>query len=190
LTAMSQSSSLLELFLTFLKIGAVMFGGGYAMIPILRYEVVVRHGWLSEQEFLDIVAIAESTPGPVAVNAATYIGYKVGGVPGSILATTAVVLPAFLVILGIAVALRVYYEHPVVRGMLRGIRAAVLGLVASALVLLVRGVFAGLGVHASAATAIIAALVFIAVTVFDLDPIVMIGASALIGLVLHMIGVL
>jgi len=96
------SQPLLELFLTFLKVGLVMFGGGHVMIPILRYEVVERYRWLSEGEFLDLVAIAESTPGPVAVSAATYVGYRVVGVVGSVVATVAVVLPAFLTILAIA----------------------------------------------------------------------------------------
>jgi len=181
----AQTASLIDLFITFLKIGAVMFGGGYAMIPILRYEAVVRHKWLTEQEFLDIVAIAESTPGPVAVNAATYVGYKVGGLPGSLVATIAVVLPAFIVMLGIAIALKIYYQHPAVKGVLTGIRAAVLGLVASALVLLIRGMYAGQSLQASLATTTIALLVFIAVTLLDVDPVIMIALSALLGLLLY-----
>jgi len=187
---LAQTAVLADLFLTFLKIGVVMFGGGYAMIPVLRYEVVVKHKWLSEQEMLDVIAVAESTPGPIAVNAATYIGYKVSGLPGSIVATVAVILPAFLVILGVAIALKKYYQHPVVKGVLTGIRAAVLGLVASALLLLVKGVFAGLSLQASIATVAIALLVFTAVTVLDVDPVIMIAVSALIGLLLAALKIL
>ena len=89
---------MLTLFLTFLKIGAFTFGGGYAMIALLENEFVEKKGWLDRDEFLDMAAIAESTPGPVAVNSATYLGYKIGGVAGAALSTLAVCLPSFVII--------------------------------------------------------------------------------------------
>ena len=89
---------LVKLFLTFLEIGAVSFGGGYAMIPLIR-EKVLMNEWMTESEFINIIAISESTPGPVAVNMATYIGSERGGIFGAMLATLGVVLPSFLIIL-------------------------------------------------------------------------------------------
>jgi len=180
---------LLDLFLTFLKIGAIMFGGGYAMIPILRYEVVVRHHWLSESEFVDLIAIAESTPGPIAINSATYIGYKIGGVLGSALATLGVVIPPFAVILVIAIFLQRFYENFYVRSVLNGIRGVVVGLVISALITVIRGTFKGLGHGATIATATIAVAAFIAVELLDVDPIIVIALSALAGLALGLLGV-
>ena len=182
-------STYLTLFITFLKIGAVTFGGGQAMIPILRYEVVVRNNWLSEEEFLDLVAIAESTPGPVAVNSATYVGYKLGGVIGAAVATLAVVLPAFITILGVAIALERFYENYFVRSLLNGIRGAVIGLFAAALVTVVRGVYKGLLPLSSVAVTVIAIAVFISITIFDADPIIVIALSALAGLLLGVAGI-
>ncbi|MEM0490165.1 MAG: chromate transporter [Ignisphaera sp.] len=175
---------LIELFLTFLKIGFVMFGGGYAMIPILRYEVVLRHQWISEQELIDIIAVAESTPGPIAVNSATYVGYKVGGFLGAFLATMAIVLPAFMVMLAIAIVLMKFYGNYLVRGVLNGIRGAVLGLILSTVLMIVKGIVKGVAISNSLAIFFIAIAVFICVTFLDIDPVILIGASALIGLVL------
>ena len=89
---------LLKLFLTFLKIGAVSFGGGYGMIPLMREEVLL-HSWIGEETFLNFIAVSESTPGPIAVNMATFIGSSQGGILGAFVATLGVVLPAFLIIL-------------------------------------------------------------------------------------------
>ena len=88
----------LELFLTFLKIGAFTFGGGYAMLPLIQAEVV-SHGWMEQQAIIDFIAVSESTPGPFAVNMATYIGSEIGGIFGSVCATIGVVLPSFVIIL-------------------------------------------------------------------------------------------
>lgn len=180
---------LIEIFLTFLKIGVVMFGGGYAMIPILRYEVVVRRQWISEQEFVDLIAIAESTPGPIAINSATYVGYKVGGIAGSALATLGIVIPSFTIILCVAIALSRFYTHKLVRGVLNGIRGAVVGLVLSALIVLIRGVLKGLAPISTIITLGIALAIFISVAVLDLDPVMLIALSALIGLILALIGI-
>ncbi len=185
--SMADIYTLMILFITFLKIGAFVFGGGYAMIPVIRYEVVERHGWLSEDEFIDLIAIAESTPGPIAINAATYIGYRVGGIAGSILATLAVVTPPFTVILLIATILQQFYTHPIVRALLNGIRGAVVGLVTSALITIITGVFRNLNSVQTITTISIAAMVFIAITLFKQDPIIMIAISAIIGIVLGVI---
>lgn len=181
-------SILFTLFITFLKIGSVMFGGGYAMIPILRHEVVDRNRWLSEEEFIDVIAIAESTPGPIAINSATYIGYRLGGVLGALIATIAVVMPAFTVILAIATILTNFYQHRVTRSILFGIRAAVVGLIASAFILVIRGAFKELNVLQSIVTVLIAVSVFVAVTKIGIDPVILILISAVVGLILGLAG--
>ena len=89
----NRNKTLLEIFLTFLRIGAFTFGGGYAMIPLIQKETVEKHGWISDKDILEIVAIAESTPGPIAVNSATFVGYRVCGFTGALCATLGVVLP-------------------------------------------------------------------------------------------------
>ena len=123
-----------ELFWTFFRIGAFTFGGGYAMLPLIQRETVEEKRWISEGEILEVVAIAETTPGPIAVNAATFIGYRVAGVPGAVLATCGVVLPSFLIMLLAAFILGHFWEVRAVRYAFFGIRAGVLALIAKALV--------------------------------------------------------
>ena len=120
----------LELFLTFLKIGAVSFGGGYAMISPIRQEVLA-HGWLTEAELMNLIAVAESTPGPIAVNMATFVGSTQGGILGSFLATLGVVLPSFLIILAIAALIRGFLKYKGVQAFLSGVRPCVVGLILS-----------------------------------------------------------
>lgn len=122
-----------SLFFTFLKIGAFTFGGGYAMIPVIQQEVSDKRKWVSTQDILDVVAIAESTPGPIAINSATFVGYKVAGFWGAFAATLGVVLPSFLVILLISAVLRKFQSLPVVQYAFVGIRAGVLALLIKAL---------------------------------------------------------
>lgn len=119
---------LLDLFLTFLKIGVVSFGGGYGMISVLNEEVL-SHGWLTESEILNLIAISESTPGPIAINMATFVGVRTGGILGSILATLGVVLPAFIIILIIASIAKNLLKFKVVDWALKGIRPIVIALI-------------------------------------------------------------
>ena len=121
-----------RLFLTFLKIGAFTFGGGYAMIALLESEIIDKHGWLSREEFLDMVAIAESTPGPVAINSATYIGYRLCGVWGAAAATLAVCLPSFAIIYLISLFFDRFLSLVWVERAFRGIRVCVIYLICSA----------------------------------------------------------
>ena len=130
---------LLQLFLSFLKIGAFTFGGGYAMIALLENEFVSRKKWLDKTEFLDILAVSESTPGPIAVNTATYIGYKVAGVLGSVFATLAVCLPSFIIIFVISLFFDKFLELTWVQYAFRGIQVAVVYLIASAGVKVFKG---------------------------------------------------
>ena len=122
-----------KLFATFFKIGAFTFGGGYAMIPLIQKETVENHKWITEDDILEIIAIAESTPGPIAINSATFVGYRTCGVLGAAAATLGVVLPSFLIILGISYVLREFQELKAVRYAFNGIRAGVLALLFKAL---------------------------------------------------------
>lgn len=122
----------LQLFISFFKIGAFSFGGGYAMLPLLEKEVIKTHGWMSATEFVDIFAISEMTPGPIAVNSATFLGYKVGGVLGAGVATFSVILPSFIVISLIFIFLNRFKNSPYVDMIFTGIRPIVLGLIAAA----------------------------------------------------------
>ena len=116
---------LLNLFFTFFKIGLFTFGGGYAMIALLENEFVSKKKWIQREEFLDMVAIAESTPGPIAINAATYIGYKRAGVLGSASATLGVVLPSFIIIYLISLCVEWFMGFKAVQSAFRGIQVAV-----------------------------------------------------------------
>lgn len=122
-----------ELFLVFLKIGAFTFGGGYAMIPLIQREMADNKKWISEKDILDIVAISESTPGPIAVNAATFVGYQVAGVAGAAAATFGVVLPAFCIIACLATILPKLEQFQAVQYAFWGIRVGVLALLLRAL---------------------------------------------------------
>ena len=118
----------LKLFLTFLQIGAFSFGGGYGMISLIR-EKVLLYGWLTEEELLNMIAVAESTPGPIAVNMATFVGSAQGGILGALFATLGVVLPSFIIILTIAALIRNLLKYAGVKAFLGGIRPCIVGLI-------------------------------------------------------------
>ena len=128
---MKKSKLIFTLFLNFFKIGAFTFGGGYAMLSLLENEFVEKKGWLTKEEFLDMVAIAESTPGPVAINSATFIGYKTAGVIGSVFSTLGVVLPSFIIIYVISLFLDKFLALTIVANAFRGIQACVVYLIGS-----------------------------------------------------------
>lgn len=130
----------LTLFLTFLQIGAFTFGGGYAMIPIIQQEVL-NHGWMTQGEILDFIAISESTPGPLAVNMSTYIGYQTAGFFGAICATFGVVLPSFIIILLVARVLEQFSKSKIVQGAMLGLKGVVVGLIGSAVISTAQTVF-------------------------------------------------
>jgi len=127
-----------KIFLTFMKIGAFTFGGGYAMIPLIQKETVENHKWVTDEDILDVVAIAESTPGPIAINAATFVGYHVAGFAGAVAATLGVVLPSFAIILVISGLLQQFQDLKVVRYAFNGIRVGVLVLMLKALIKMFR----------------------------------------------------
>ena len=127
-----KAQSLGTLFFTFFKIGLFTFGGGYAMIALLEEEFIQRRRWLDKDEFLDMTAIAESTPGPVAINSATYLGYKLAGVPGAATATVAVCLPSFLIIYAISLFFEQFTQLTVIANAFKGIQVCVIYLIFSA----------------------------------------------------------
>ena len=120
-----------KMFRTFFKVGAFTFGGGYAMLPLIQEEVVDKNKWLDDDEFLDIIAIAEVTPGPVAVNTSVYVGYKMEGFKGALVCTLGTILPSFLIILCIAMFFSQYRDNEIINKIFMGIRPAVAALIFS-----------------------------------------------------------
>lgn len=173
-----------DLFLTFTGIGLFTFGGGYAMIPLIERSCVEKKGWITHEEMADIIVIAESTPGPVAVNCATYVGLKKKGVAGAVAATLGVVLPSFLIILLISFFLDRFLEIKWVAGAFRGIKAAVGVLIVDAAVRMIRRV------EKKPLPLIIIAASFIAMTAIDIfslhvSSVALMLTAALAGLVVY-----
>lgn len=129
-----RNRTIAQLFSSFFRIGLFTFGGGYAMIPLIEREAVDRRGWIKREDILDILAISESTPGPLAINSATFVGYKVAGVVGSTLATLGVVLPSFIVICIISLVLEQFMANQCVAWAFQGIRSGVIVLMVNAVI--------------------------------------------------------
>lgn len=137
---MTKMKTALTLFFTMMKIGLFTFGGGYAMLALLENEFVSKRGWMEKEEFLDMVAIAESTPGPIAINSATYIGYKMAGVFGSAAATVGVCIPSFVIIYLISLFFDAFLSFTLVAAAFRGIQACVVYLIFSAGYKMLKGI--------------------------------------------------
>lgn len=187
----------LQLFYTFFKIGLFGFGGGYAMLSMIQGEVVTRHGWISAQEFTDIVAISQMTPGPIGINSATFVGYSTlidaGYTPamavlGSATATFAVILPSFILMLIISRYFLKFQKHLVVMAVFSGLRPAVVGLLAAAALLLMNSENFGSptdDMRSFIISCLIFLVVFIATRHFKISPILMIVISGIAGLLLY-----
>lgn len=187
---------LLELFLTFFKIGAFTFGGGYAMLPMIQQEVLV-HGWLSMEELVDFIAISESTPGPFAINAATYIGVRTAGLVGATCATLGVICPSFMIILLIVRAYQRFQKSPYVIGVLAGLKPAVVGLIAAAVLSVSKEVFFPKGMETSVLSSVpfyVSLGILLLMSYLRLGrkvtPIYLIGLSLVLGLLSGMLGVI
>ena len=128
-----------SLFISFLKIGAFTFGGGYAMIPIIQYEVVNRRKWLSETEFVELLTIAQAAPGPISLNTAVFVGYKCRGYKGALAAIMGVVIPSFVIILAVAMFFHTMRDNRWVDAAFRGMRPAVVALIVAPIVGLAKG---------------------------------------------------
>ena len=170
-----------NLFFTFAKIGLFTFGGGYAMIPLIEKEVVDKKKWISGEELLDVIAISESTPGPIVVNAATFIGKKIGGFVGALCATLGVVLPSFIIIVAVSFFFEAFRELRIVRYAFFGIRAGVLALILKALISMFK----------QSPKELLSYILMISaaglVIFFDVNAIVVIIACALTGVIYSMI---
>ena len=182
-------TSLSALFRSFFKIGLFGFGGGYAMLSMIQGEVVTRYGWVSSQEFTDIVAIGQMPPGPIGINAATYVGFtSTGNIWGSIIATFAVVLPSFILMLTISRFFLKYQKHPVVESIFNGLRPAVVGLLSSAALVLMNVENFGsptIDTYTFVISIIIFLIAFIGTRKYKANPILMIIACGIAGLLLY-----
>ncbi len=169
---------LLSLYWTFLKIGLFTIGGGYAMIPLMEAEIIVIQGWMSASEFLDVVAIAEATPGPVSVNAATFIGYRLAGVAGALTATLGVITPSLVLLLLLSKLLIRAIQDPRTESFLNGLRSALVALI----------FLASYSLGQSAVIDPPSALIFGALLIFSqlksISPLYFIVAGAVLGLLL------
>ena len=179
----------LQLFYTFFKIGLFGFGGGYAMLSMIQGEVVTRYNWVSSQEFTDIVAISQMTPGPIGIYAATYVGFtSTGSIWGSVIATFAVVLPSFILMLTISKFFLKYQKHPAVESVFSGLRPAVVGLLASAALVLMNTENFGSPTK-DTYTFVISVIIFLAAFIgtkkYKANPILMIIACGIAGLILY-----
>ncbi|MDR1949328.1 MAG: chromate transporter [Spirochaetaceae bacterium] len=172
----------LELIWTFFKMGCVTFGGGYAMLPVLERELVQKKGWAAMDEVMDYFAVGQVTPGVIAVNVSTFIGYKKKGIPGGILATLGFVLPSLIIITVIAAFLNSFAQSAVVRHAFGGVRIAVGALVLEAVVKLSAKAIADAG------AVIICAAAFVLSVVFKASPVFLVIASGVAGLLLYMPG--
>lgn len=146
---------LMSIFWTFFRIGAFTFGGGYAMIPLIQRETVESKKWITDDDILEIVAIAESTPGPVAINSSTFVGYRVAGFWGAAFGTLGMVMPSFIVILAISSVLREFQDLQAVQYAFQGIRAGVLALILKALVTMYKKAKKGLFAYIVMAAALV-----------------------------------
>ena len=178
----------LELFWTFFKIGAFTFGGGYAMLPLVQAEVAAK-GWMAGEALVNFIAVSESTPGPFAVNMATYVGNVMGGIPGAVCATLGVVLPSFVIILAVARCYDRFRRSRIVSGCMSGLKPAVVGMIGAALVSTGRTVFFPMGMSADVFTG---AAFYVSIALFALcaalafrkkHPIFIICLSGVLGVI-------
>lgn len=169
-----------NLFLAFWKIGTFSFGGGYAMLPFIQQEIVTNNGWISMNEFMDIIGISQMTPGPVAINSATFVGYKVGGVFGSIAATFGVVLTSFILVSIANKALEKFKESKVVKAALLGMRPVLIALIIDAFIRLAREAY--IDVKSVIITLIVGGVLLSK----KVHPILVIVIAAILGLIFYL----
>jgi chromate transporter len=169
-----------SLYYTFLKIGLFSIGGGYVMLPLIQKEVIEGRGWLTLAEFLDILAVAEMTPGPIAINAATFIGYQTGGFWGAAFATAGVVTPSIILMILAAMFLKHFYRNHWVQGAFTGLRPATIALIAGATIFVTRAAV----IDVMSAIFFIVGLVLLLFT--RLHPIMVLVMSAVAGLLIYL----
>lgn len=171
---------LIRLYLAFLKIGTFSFGGGYAMLPFMQKEIVENNAWISMSEFSDIIGISQMTPGPVAINSATFVGYKVGGIIGSAIATIGVVTISFILVSIISKVLNKFKESIVVRSMLAGMRPILIALIIYAFIDLAKESYLDFK------SIIITIIIGIILLSKKVHPILVIVIAAILGLIFYL----
>lgn len=171
---------LIRLYLAFLKIGTFSFGGGYAMLPFMQKEIVENNAWISMSEFSDIIGISQMTPGPVAINSATFVGYKVGGIIGSAIATIGVVTTSFILVSIISKVLNKFKESIVVRSMLAGMRPILIALIIYAFIDLAKESYLDFK------SIIITIIIGIILLSKKVHPILVIVIAAILGLIFYL----
>ncbi len=176
----SRTVKILRLFWSFLKIGTFTFGGGYAMIPLIEREIIERRGWICRSDFLELLTLAQTAPGPIAVNTSVFVGYKVGGYPGAVAATAGAILPSFVILLAIAVYFADIRENRWVDAAFKGMRPAVVALIAVPAINLAKGM-KWWKIAAAAAAALL-------IWRFGLSPVWFIAVGAAAGIVHAMRG--
>lgn len=169
---------LIKLFLTFFKIGLFSFGGGYAMLPLISREVVETHHWLTSQSFANIIGISQVTPGPLAINTATYVGFKTAGIIGSAAATFGVALPSIIIIYILSLFLDKHGNNKYVGGILKYVRLCAIGLIAAAAIMLKDDVFVNVQ------SILIFAVAFILSFKYKMDPIKLAILSGIAGFII------
>ena len=174
---------LLKLFAAFARVGVLTFGGGYAMIPMLEREIVDRHGWATNEELMDYYAVGQCTPGVIAVNTATFIGYKVAGNLGGVVATLGVIFPSFVIISVSAGIIRNFADIPAVKSAFAGIRVCVCVLIFNSVIKLWKGAVK------DKAALVLCLLVFVLSVFFNISPIVFVIFCAAAGILLTRLGV-
>ncbi len=177
--ASEKKTSLWTLFLTFAKVGVMTFGGGYAMLPILEREVVTNHNWTTSEQMLDYYAIGQCTPGIIAVNVSTFIGYKTRGILGAIVATLGMVFPSLLIITALASVLKMFQDNVYVRKAFAGIRIAVCALMVSAVIGLVRKAVSNIP------TAIVAVSALLLEVFLGFSPVIIVICAISFGLIMY-----
>lgn len=173
----------LELFWVYFKIGILGFGGGYAMLSMIQFEVVEKHNWMTMSEFADVVAISQMTPGPISINCATYVGYQTGGILGSLLASFSIVLPSLTLLYFVMKFLFKNRDNFIIKSTLKNIKPFIAGLIfAAALMLMNRTNFPDFGIGENNISLIICAVTFVCVFFFKVNPMIMILLSGVAGL--------
>ena len=183
----------IKLFLSFLQIGLFSIGGGYAAMPLIQNQVVEINNWLTMKEFSDLITIAEMTPGPIAINSATFVGNRIGGIAGSLMATFGCVLPSFIIVLTLAYFYQKYKKIIVVQGILKGLRPAVVALIGSAgLGILTLAFWGEKGISLNSNDINITAVILFGISLFVLrkwkpNPIFVMIGTGVIGMVVYLI---
>ena len=174
----------LQLFWVYLKIGLLGFGGGYAMLSMIQFEVVEKHGWMTLSEFADVVALSQMTPGPISINCATYVGYQVGGIFGSLLASMAIVLPSLVLLYFVLRFLFKNKDNFIVKTTLKNLKPFIAGLIfAAALLMMNPANFPDVGLGENNISIIICAATFISVFFFKVNPMLLIAISGVAGII-------